>query len=247
MPISHCRSGRSTGGLPGARAALRSGYPCKVPTIERRLLDSVIYLYKDAVAAHQGGSQGGSGFLVGVHCSQEYSVAVLAVTNYHVSKTCPVIRTSGPAIDRVINKVSAQWVRHPDGDDLAVTAVGLTSDTNSDNHLDYIPIEASVTPEDFVQAGTEEGGAQPQVWPFGPGEEVVMIGRFLGHDGDTDNRPAVRFGNIAIEPPVPFKHPFGFDQESYIIECRSASGYSGSPIFVFDEWRLGAVERCRSA
>jgi hypothetical protein len=32
---------------------------------------------------------------------------------------------------------------------------------------------------------------------------------------------------------VPIEHPWGFTQPSFLIECRSVSGYSGSPIFVY--------------
>jgi hypothetical protein len=74
---------------------------------------------------------------------------------------------------------------------------------------------------------------QPLGWPFGPGEEVVMLGRFLGYDGTEENKPAARFGNLAMAPTVPIKHPWGFKQHSFLIECRSVSGYSGSPIFIY--------------
>jgi hypothetical protein len=74
---------------------------------------------------------------------------------------------------------------------------------------------------------------QPLGWPFGPGEEVVMLGRFLGNDGTDENKPAARFGNLAMAPTVPIKHPWGFAQPSFLIECRSVSGYSGSPVFIY--------------
>ena len=70
-------------------------------------------------------------------------------------------------------------------------------------------------------------------WPFGPGEEVVMLGRFLGYDGTEENKPVARFGNLAMAPTVPIKHPWGFTQPSFLIECRSVSGYSGSPVFIY--------------
>jgi hypothetical protein len=60
-----------------------------------------------------------------------------------------------------------------------------------------------------------------------------MLGRFLGYDGTEENKPAARFGHLAMAPTVPVKHPWGFTQPSFLIECRSVSGYSGSPIFIY--------------
>ena len=74
---------------------------------------------------------------------------------------------------------------------------------------------------------------QPLGWPFGPGEEVVMLGRFLGYDGTDENKPAARFGHLAMGTTVPIPHPWGFTQMSFLIECRSVSGYSGSPVFIY--------------
>jgi hypothetical protein len=50
------------------------------------------------------------------------------------------------------------------------------------------------------------------------GEEVVMLGRFLGYDGMDENKPAARFGHLAMAQPVPIKHPWGFAQPSFLIE-----------------------------
>jgi len=32
---------------------------------------------------------------------------------------------------------------------------------------------------------------------------------------------------------VPIEHPWRFTQESFVVECRSVSGYSGSPVFIY--------------
>jgi hypothetical protein len=36
-----------------------------------------------------------------------------------------------------------------------------------------------------------------------------------------------------MAPTVPIEHPWGFTQSSFLIECRSVSGYSGSPVFIY--------------
>jgi hypothetical protein len=65
------------------------------------------------------------------------------------------------------------------------------------------------------------------------GEEVVMLGRFLGYDGADENKPSARFGHLAMAATVPINHPWGFTQSSFLIECRFVSGFSGSPIFIY--------------
>jgi hypothetical protein len=219
-----------------------------MPRIEDRLLKAVIYLYKSEDAA-EGGTPGGSGFLVGEPCATPDAVFLFAVTNAHVMKSCPVVRTAGPRNKRVIVRQESDWYRHREGDDVVVTPIGFTSKDARDSYVDYVPREWFVTPENFshathdvsdLQPGVEalppldyEWEHQPLGWPFGPGEEVVMLGRFLGYDGTDENEPAARFGHLAMALPVPIKHPWGFTQPSFLVECRSVSGYSGSPIFIY--------------
>jgi len=60
-----------------------------------------------------------------------------------------------------------------------------------------------------------------------------MVGRFVSHEGTERNAPVVRFGTIAMMPGEPIRQERGFDQESYLVECRSLPGFSGSPVFVY--------------
>jgi hypothetical protein len=221
-----------------------------VPRIEDRLLKAVIYLYESEHAARSG-EPGGSGFLVGEPCVIPEAVFLFAVTNAHVAKICPVVRTAGPPDKRVFVRGEGDWKRHPDGDDVVVTPIGFAPKDARDFYLDYVPRDWFVTPENFLHASHDvsdlpsghspdplaalgyEWPHQPLGWPFGPGEEVVMLGRFLGHDGASENKPAARFGHLAMGPTVPIPHPWGVTQESFLIECRSVSGYSGSPIFIY--------------
>jgi hypothetical protein len=219
-----------------------------MPRIEDRLLKAVIYLHGSEDAA-ENGEPGGSGFLVGEPCAIPDAVLLLAVTNAHVVKSCPIVRTAGPRNKRVIVRQESDWYRHPDGDDVVVTPIGFAPKGARDFSVDYVPREWFVTPANFSHAthdvndippGVEaqtpldyEWEHQPLGWPFGPGEEVVMLGRFLGYDGTDENEPAARFGHLAMAPTVPINHPLGFTQQSFLIECRSVSGYSGSPIFIY--------------
>jgi hypothetical protein len=221
-----------------------------VPRIEDRLLKAVIYLYESEGAADSG-APGGSGFLVGEPCAIPEAVFLFAVTNAHVAKPCPVVRTAGPRDKRVFLRKESDWYRHPEQDDVVVTPIGFAPKDARDFYLDYVPRDWFVTPENFTLASHDVNDArarglpvvapelgyewphQPIGWPFGPGEEVVMLGRFLGYDGTDENKPAARFGHLAMSSTVPIKHPWGFTQSSFLVECRSVTGFSGSPIFIY--------------
>jgi hypothetical protein len=94
-----------------------------MPRIEDRLLKSVIYLYKSKEDAERG-APGGSGFLVGEQCAIPEAAFLFAVTNAHVARSCPVMRTAGRAADkRVIVRKENDWYHHPDQDDVVANWV----------------------------------------------------------------------------------------------------------------------------
>ncbi len=67
----------------------------------------------------------------------------------------------------------------------------------------------------------------------GVGDEVVMIGRFVAHDGRVRNAALARFGNIAMMPGEPVTDGRGMKVEAFLVEMRSLSGFSGSPAFIY--------------
>ena len=69
-----------------------------------------------------------------------------------------------------------------------------------------------------------------------PGKDTFMIGRLVGLDGKVKNKPRVRLEHLA-KLPQRAQHPRGFKQESSIIKMMSLGGYSGSPVFIYDnQW-----------
>jgi len=72
-----------------------------------------------------------------------------------------------------------------------------------------------------------------QDYEVGAGSDVFMVGRFIKYDGQQQNTPSVRFGNISMMPLEPIQHPDGHMQDSFVLDMRSLPGYSGSPIFVY--------------
>jgi hypothetical protein len=67
----------------------------------------------------------------------------------------------------------------------------------------------------------------------GPGDDVYLVGRFIGHDGKQRNTPIARFGVISMMPSEPVRNAHtGLAQETILIETHSITGHSGSPVFV---------------
>ncbi|TKS58911.1 MAG: hypothetical protein EWM72_02563 [Nitrospira sp.] len=69
------------------------------------------------------------------------------------------------------------------------------------------------------------------LYGIGPGDETFIVGLFEPHPGTDRNIPIVRIGNIAAMPNEPIKTKRG-DGKAYLIEARSISGLSGSPVFL---------------
>lgn len=191
-----------------------------MPRISNTILDCTIYLYPSKGAAEEGEHAGGSGFLVGIRSKVEGGY-IYAVTNSHVIRegNSPVIRLNTiEGIRDVLQVEMHDWHHHPNGDDLAVCNIGgLLSGRFKFKH---IPVDLFVTGDIISQED------------IGPGDEVFMVGRFISHEGKQRNIPTLRFGNISMMPLEPIKHPRGHLQESFLVETRSLSGYSGSPVFV---------------
>ena len=81
----------------------------------------------------------------------------------------------------------------------------------------------------FDRAETEK--SRKTFWDPGLGDEVVTVGLYTSHYGQTKNIPVVRVGHLAALPDEPVRTEFGY-AEAYLIETKSIAGLSGSPVFV---------------
>lgn len=194
-----------------------------MPRIDDKWLDSVIYLYPTLEQAYAGERAGGCGFLLGVQSdSSKDPQHIYAVTNSHVIREgrSPVIRvnTQDGGLD-VIEKTTDDWEHHPDGDDIAVCPVVLSEERYKTN---LIPKQACVN------------SAHIRVFGMGPGDDVFALSRFVEHEGRQRNTPVVRFGNIAMMPIDRIKlEGRDYFVDAFLVEARSLSGHSGSPVFVY--------------
>jgi hypothetical protein len=191
-----------------------------MPRIADRALDGVVYLYHDRQHAELGREFGGSGFIAGV-ASERLPKQVFyqyIVSNWHVVARdgCPVVRMNFKDGTPDIHEFEPhEWEFIP-GIDVAVVPVHI-----SDRH--------SITTAAVDCFLTEEKIKEHDI---GPGEDVVMIGRFIDHDGGATNKPAVRFGCVSVMP-TPIRQKWGWTANSYCIDLHSRNGFSGAPVFAY--------------
>jgi hypothetical protein len=121
-----------------------------------------------------------------------------------------------------------QWVFHQAEEDTVDVAATLIRRFPMFDHLCY-QVDSFVTETVIDQ------------FHIGPGEELVITGLFAYHSGNRRNLPIVRAGNIAAMPEEKVRTEM-FDPrcdkkiteiDAYLIEGRSTSGLSGSPVFVY--------------
>jgi hypothetical protein len=197
-----------------------------VPRVPDQWLDAVVYLYPSKDAAENGERAGATGFIVSVPPDSETGVLEDVGHHYVVTNAHAVEDRQSVAVR--VNKVTggydvisipkSEWEINPDGDDVAAAIIGIEWEVHR-----YASVNQSMmlTPE------------LQEHWDFGPGDEVFFIGRYVDHEGKAHNVPTVRSGIIAAFPTEPIYQPERkHNQESILVEARSLSGYSGSPVFV---------------
>lgn len=198
-------------------------------------LESVFYLYPSPDEARAGVHFGGSGFLMGYPLPKlENKSIIYGVTNAHViDDDCRTIRLNTVSGGTYVEELPAnRWVKHPDGDDLAVCVVKI------DSTHKYKSIG-----QDYLL--TRE---KTEALNIGPGDAAFVIGRFINADGRQKNLPTARSGIIAQSPWEKVRQRRQtasgfFDQESFLVEAKSVGGFSGSPVFVHLDVNHGRVDR----
>ncbi|MFL6335352.1 MAG: serine protease [Pyrinomonadaceae bacterium] len=193
-----------------------------MPPIPNYYLACSIYLYPSEQAARDGERFGGSGFLVSVPVEgHEGWGSLYAITNRHVlDEGCRFVRlnTSSGGID-ILETERDSWLDHSDRYDVSVLSLDVEG-----RQLDY----SSISIDKFITREIIDD------YRICPGDDAFLVGRLVTPWGQQRNTPAVRFGNISMmaDPTEPARGYGNVEQESFLVECRSLSGFSGSPVFV---------------
>jgi hypothetical protein len=212
--------------------------PFGMPRLSPILEHSAFFLFKRSPRTGQiiGGPEG-TGFIVGRRWkSAPGRRHYYAVSNWHVAVDlgATIIRintANGKSIplDTDLN----EWQFQSPGDDLAVVDItehfskdgthNLIVDQHPNNNLTIIDESVFVTKKFITE------------YSLGFGEDVFMVGLFVGHPGNETNLPVARFGNISrlADDAAPIEQPNGHKRPSHLADMRSRGGFSGSPVFVY--------------
>ncbi|HEX8166148.1 MAG TPA: hypothetical protein VF601_10215 [Beijerinckiaceae bacterium] len=192
-----------------------------MPRIPDQLQQAVVFLYATEEAARNGSGGGATGFFIDVPLESGKRRIRYLVTNQHVAQgrdRYARLCTRDGGID-VLKIDASTWFPHPNGDDIAVAIIPESLDHWTIFGLEHENIAATKLRMKELNIGV--------------GDEIFMLGRFISHSGLQKNQPLARFGNIAMMPGEGVKDGRGLEVEAFLIEMRSLSGFSGSPVFVY--------------
>lgn len=170
-------------------------------------------------------SVGGTGFVVSLPANDGNNTHYYAITNWHVAvrrgySQIRLNQVGGRA--RLLEFEPNEWQFLPNSDDLA--AIDITDEINpSTDIVAAVPHDKFVT-KDFLRT-----------FNVGFGEEVFMIGLLHNHPGQHRNLPVARFGALGrlADDDSPVKLSTGAARPSHIVDMRSRTGFSGSPVFAY--------------
>jgi len=196
-----------------------------MPKISSAVLHSVFYLFRRCPKTGELlGPEGTGAFISRQSRRFPDQPHWYAVTNRHVACTGGAsiiginVSTGGR---RYLEFDPSEWHFANDGDDLA--AIDLTDHGDLHDLVILTPEDVFITP-DIVEE-----------FDIGPGEDTFMCGLFYNHHGGSVNVPALRFGNISMLANVvsTVKVPTGALRPCHLVDTRSRSGFSGSPVFAY--------------
>lgn len=194
------------------------------------LLDLPFFLYPDKENAVRGSRFGGTGFLVSLPFENypDEHHHIYGVTNAHIAlgkNRSSVIRFNKiHGGTDIFETNESDWFTIPGDYDIAVLPIDFLDP--SIHKVTVINISPSI-PNSFYL-----GPSEIQKFEINAGDDVLMVGRFVDYDGIETNQPSLRFGNISIMS-ANIPSPYGYTGRTTILDMRSRTGYSGSPVFVY--------------
>lgn len=183
-------------------------------------------------------SYGGTAFFVGVSTKIHGAQIIYLVTAAHVARQindgefCIRCNTlDGKSKEYWLDAgTDVTWWYHPDDPTVDVAVLPWAPPAEVD--FKYIPESMFLNPEKMLSKG------------IGVGDEAYVTGLFSFVTGKKRNLPVVRTGNLSMVPSerVPNRRWHKDGLEAYLIELRSISGISGSPVFVQRSIEVHAAE-----
>jgi hypothetical protein len=200
--------------------------PFGMPALRPDMVDCAFFLYaRDEMTKKMHGPLG-TGCIVGRKSETlEGEMHYYGVTNWHVAnrENASIIRiNTRDGGSRFIELSPFDWHFLPRGDDLCV--VDLTDELNLATDKISFVNETLFISEKVILA-----------YDIGVGEDGFMLGLLPNVDAGKRNKPAARFGNLALVADEEGKiaQPNKMHRPSHLMDMRSRTGFSGSPVFLY--------------
>lgn len=197
-----------------------------MPRWPDEVLGASFFLFNSKEDAESGCATGGCGFFTSVPWEgNPRMVHVYAVTCAHViaeAKPYHIRAHKAGSREPTFIKADRSLWSISESDDLAAMLV---------------PNGPAYVHENFLKMNLTDEIIDE--YSIGIGDEVFSVGRFVDLANQRVNRPLVRSGIIAAMPTFPVLNDTGQAIDSYIVEMRSRSGFSGSPVYAYGPWLLG--------
>ena len=147
-----------------------------------------------------------------------------AVTNHHISVRGNLSMVRLNTTDGKSRRLAfepEEWTFLGNGHDIAV--IDITDEVTQSDEISAIPETMFVTDEFISRVD------------LGLGEDVFMVGMFADFSNSERNAPFSRFGNLSrmADPRTPIKCGGYGPRASHVVDMRSRTGFSGSPVWVF--------------
>lgn len=206
--------------------------PFRMPRWQDNLIDSVFYLYRTPEEAKEGANSGACGFLVSVPWdhpkASPSSRHIYAVSNYHAAvRGGSVIRlNTKEGKSGIIETEPTEWFWRS-GSDVAIYRIDGSVHFTAQTIWQYAHV-------DFNEVNCTANVLRE--FHLGPGDDVFSVGRFLDIHGIQQNTPLIRSGIIASRGLISIRTDSSVPwdkEECWIVEMRSRTGFSGSPVYAF--------------
>lgn len=212
-----------------------------MPAIPQEMLDCVFYLYRrNPKTGMIDDRPSGTGTLIAHFTRRHCRVPLLGkavvepdilahyygVTNWHLANQAgaSIIRiNTKDGQSRYLEYDPSEWQFIPNSDD--ISAIDVTDDLDFSGDLIAAYPEYNFISRDVIDK-----------LKIGVGENALMIGMYSDHSGERQNHPVARFGNLSFvaTDASPVRQPSGYLGASHLVDLRSRTGFSGSPVSV---WR----------
>jgi len=146
--------------------------------------------------------------------------------------------------DHVVDMINGDfvWIRvnRRDGGCSTIRISKTERDVSYNNDISMCGFGVDYDLFDFrtISLDRADFDAQRNKWEWDIGDEVAVVGLYGSHFGQLKNVPITRIGHIALMPGEPVISHRG-ELPAYLIEGKSISGLSGSPVFLnAPMWRV---------